>query len=272
MATTEDIKNFIAMMDALGYQPKKSLSMAELFKVTLRDISFAVSLEDAELTIQAFVILAKCWKEIENYYKKNPRLFKEYPYVGMRRIRLLDEEEEEHLHGTFTLTNAMALQPLEMSVVNVLGKDKVLAMVYEEKKKAIAMEEGPYRLRFSPDSKRRMALYDKKEKKLCDLYLKNKNELVLEHNLTPYILYYDKHEQIVEIHKKSHIDSLKNGEKPKWEDSYGDIEWLMMKDDIFKDFGVSRINIFQIGDIEMFLTFAAAPIYIEGRFKGKIKI
>lgn len=258
MSNKDFILDVLVRFDQLEYRPKDGkIELNDFLDAASDTLLHADTLADVKATLDFMSWCYLRWDEIEAAYDDDQRVFAKVPASDNRIIGTVDDSA-----GVRVLTNCLRG---DKKLVNIFMNTNDGATVFAaplEKGRYSIFNDGDYTLKPALLSKKKMTIVDSRNRSVCDIVLQNDFTFTLEGNRTPYYLFDDGN--VITIYETRYLASLPAGQKPDINECLA-----MIGADIFdsehKDFGLSRVTIFEDVDTEfvMYLGLAAFLIYTQ---------
>lgn len=273
MITRGFIEKVHFIFNELNYHETSLLNYDDFTKSAVWTLTHCKELADAIFTVHMYQFCLKKWSKIEKMLRHKLQTFNEYDFKDKSLISTVSDNDA---CGTYYITNGIYRNVKKVFIASHSIDDKMYTFSFHGGK-FTAFEDGEYYIKYAKTSSKKMKLFDKSDKCLCNIVLCDNNGFYLENNLTPYeLVAYD---DFIGIYERSYINSLADTDLIDTNRLLADIEWNILEKN--SKFGVAKLNVYASdrdlelsksddcstnNDLEMFLFFATSTFLVYQRF------
>lgn len=255
MITRRFIEKIHLYFDELNYHPNE-FNFDDFSDAVARTIIHTKTLEDA---INAILIAKYCDKRINKIIKmfqKKKNIYDEYIYEGNSLLSLVSDEDSL---GNYYITNGIGNNVKDIYIAgNFDDEDCFLDIDYESGKYFIY--EDSFYIKYANMSSKKMKLFDKRNKCICNIVLNDDMGIELENNLSLFELV--TYEGGIAIYDKKYYNSVKNIKDLDFNNAIAFIQWDILEKN--SKYGISKLTLYESLEMEQFgfVSLLAASTFI----------
>ncbi len=246
--------------DEIGYKPtSENYDDNKVLDNVVNTINHSKNLEDAIHVLKLYNHYVSKRVKFINKYHKYPKFWNAINYNGRQEVAVVSDDEAI---GRYYITNIYGNSYKDIFVSGQsLGNE---LFEFQKRGRYFSIEDdADYYLSYAALSSKKMALFDKSNKKVAVIVITEDLDIYLENNKTKYELI--AYEAGIAFFDKTYIYSIKG--EPDLEKCKAFIQWDIVNED--GEYGLSRLDVFdEDADLELMITIAASCFLV---FRSYIK-
>lgn len=265
MITRRFIETIHSYFDELNYHPEE-FNVDDYTDALAKTIIHCETLEDAS---NAILIAQYCDKKINKIIKmfqKKKHIYDEYIYEGNSLLSLVSDEESL---GNYYITNGISNNDKEIYIVgNFDDEDCFYSIDYKSGKFFIYKDS--FFIKYANMSSKKMKLFDKRNKCICNIVLNDDSDIELENNLSQYEL--ATYDGGIAVYSKAYYESIKKKNDLDLNEALALIQWDIL--DEKSKYGVAKLMIFkslESDDFEFVSLLAASTFVLFQRYMEHLR-
>ncbi len=265
MITRRFIETIHSYFDELNYHPK-DFNTDDYSDAVAKTIIHCETLEDAKSAILIAQYCDKKMNKIIKMFQKKKHIYDEYIYEGNSLLSLVSDEDSL---GNYYITNGISNNVKELYIAGNFDDEDCFYSIDYKSGKYFVYEDSFY-IKYANMSSKKMKLFDKNNKCLCNIVLNDDLDIELENNLSSYQLV--TYEGGIAIYEKGYYSSLKDDEELDLNEATAFIEWDILNEK--SKYGVAKLTLFKslaIDDFEFVSLLAASTFILFQRYMDHLK-
>ena len=243
--------------DELHYYETKSVERYALSCSFADTILHCKEYNDIIVAYAMYKYCIKHWRRIERIFKKHLNEFNAYKKSKKSIIKRVANKATA---GLYCITNSIYDYEEQMILIGDIGEgDNIYTLIYENKVYK-STEDYNYYIKLSFLSRNKIFLYNKEDKKICDIVYDNE-EIFLENNNTIYEIVYSQGDHFMGIALKD--ENVLEGELVDKNKIIAEISCMIL--DYKHNFELSSICIYDECDFELITLFAMSLLLLENK-------
>ena len=265
MITRRFIETIHSYFDELNYHPKE-FNTDDYSDAVAKTIIHSKTLEDAKIAILIAQYCDKKMNKIIKMFQKKKHIYDEYIYEGNSALSLLSDEDSL---GNYYITNGISNNVKDIYIAGNFD-DKECFYAIDYKYGEFFIYEDSYFIKYANMSYKKMKLFNKDNKCLCNIVINDDLDIELEKNLSPYELV--EYEDCIAVYDKVYYDSKRNKNDLNLKESIAFIEWDILTEK--SKYGVAKITLLkslEIDNFEIVSLLAASTFILFQRYMDNLK-